>query len=105
MPDLISEGPVLMSVEDGVARLTLNRPKQSNGLSIELLEALHRAVLACSSERDVRVVLLSGAGPHFCAGGDVKEFASKGTGLPDFLRRATALLQIATAGLVHQRVQ
>jgi 2-(1,2-epoxy-1,2-dihydrophenyl)acetyl-CoA isomerase len=99
---LVEEGPVLLSLdEDGVARLRLNRPAQSNGISIALLEALHRAVMACHGDPRIRAVLLTGEGPNFCAGGDVKEFASKGEALPDFLRKATAYLQISAAGLMH----
>jgi len=98
---LIGEGPVLLSLENHVARLRLNRPQQSNGISIALLEALHRAVMACHGDPRIRAVLLTGEGPNFCAGGDVKEFAAKGEGLPDFLRKATSYLQISAAGLVH----
>lgn len=98
---LIAEGPVLLSIEGQVARLRLNRPRQSNGISIALLEALHRAVMMCHGDPRIRAVLLTGEGPNFCAGGDVKEFAAKGEGLPDFLRKATAYLQISAAGLVH----
>lgn len=98
---LIAEGPVLLSIEGHVARLRLNRPLQSNGISIALLEALHRAVMMCHGDPRIRAVLLTGEGPNFCAGGDVKEFAAKGEGLPDFLRKATAYLQISAAALVH----
>ena len=55
----------------------------------------------CHGDRRIRTVLLTGEGPNFCAGGDVREFASKGEGLPDFLRRATALLQMSASALVH----
>ena len=98
---LIGDGPVLLSLENHVARLRLNRPQQSNGISIALLEALHRAVMMCHGDPRIHAVLLTGEGPNFCAGGDVKEFAAKGEELPDFLRKATAYLQISAAGLVH----
>jgi 2-(1,2-epoxy-1,2-dihydrophenyl)acetyl-CoA isomerase len=49
----------------------------------------------------VRVVLLTGEGANFCAGGDVRDFASKGEGLPDYLRMATAYLQSAVSLMVH----
>jgi 2-(1,2-epoxy-1,2-dihydrophenyl)acetyl-CoA isomerase len=95
-------GPVLLDVDSqGVARLVLNRPDAANGMNVELLQALHEAILACHAAPEVRVVVLSGAGKHFCAGGDVKSFASKGERLPDYLREATAWLQMATAALVQ----
>ena len=94
--------PVLLDIDDaGIARLQLNRPDASNGLDVDTLKALHDAVLRCHADPRVRVVRLSGAGRHFCAGGDVKTFESKGVELPDYLREATAWLQLATAALIQ----
>ncbi|HET6153225.1 MAG TPA: enoyl-CoA hydratase-related protein [Marmoricola sp.] len=101
MTSLISEGPVLLDLEDGIARLRLNRPDASNSVDVPLLQALHQAILTCHAEPTVRVVVLSGEGRNFCAGGDVKTFASKGEALPEYLREATAWLQIATAALIQ----
>ena len=66
--ELISEGPVLLSLDEGVAHLRLNRPEAANGMSVELLRALYEAIMACHGEPDVRVLLLTGAGKNFCAG-------------------------------------
>lgn len=99
------DAPVaLHSGADGIARLRLNRPAAANGLTVELLKALHEAILACHADPSVRVVLLTGEGRNFCAGGDVKTFESKGAALPDYLREATAWLQLATAALIQLRV-
>lgn len=89
---------------DGIARIRLNRPETSNGLNVETLKALHEAVLACHADPAARVLLLSGAGRNFCAGGDIHTFESKGSALPDYLREATAWLQLATAALIQLRV-
>ena len=48
-----------------------------------------------------RVVVLRGAGRNFCAGGDIKDFAAKGEGLPDYLRQATSYLQIVAGALMR----
>lgn len=96
--------PVLCDIADGIGRIRLNRPDAANGLDVELLRALNDAVLACHGSPDVRVVVLTGEGRNFCAGGDVKTFASKGEALPDYLREATAWLQIVTASLIRLRV-
>lgn len=96
--------PVTLHVDDGIARLRLNRPEASNGLNVELLKALHEAILACHADPLARVVILTGEGRNFCAGGDVKTFESKGADLPDYLREATAWLQLATAALIQLRV-
>jgi 2-(1,2-epoxy-1,2-dihydrophenyl)acetyl-CoA isomerase len=101
---LIESGPVLLDLDsDGVARIRLNRPEAANGMSVPFLRALHEAILRCHGEPAVRAVLITGEGKHFCAGGDVKDFAAKGAALPDYLREATAWLQIAIASLVQLR--
>ena len=77
---LIDKGPVLLDIADGIARLRLNRPDAANGMSAELLSALCDAIMVCHGRPDLRVLLLSGEGTNFCAGGDVRAFASKGGG-------------------------
>ncbi|WP_334192635.1 enoyl-CoA hydratase/isomerase family protein [Pararhodobacter sp.] len=101
MADWISDGPVLLSFEAGVATLTLNRPEAANGMNIALMQALHGAILRCHREPGVRVVHLRGAGRNFCAGGDVRQFAAMGEGLGDFLREVTAWLQMAIGALIR----
>ena len=59
--------------DDGVATLTLNRPRRYNALSRELLEALHSEIDALACDESVRVVVITGAGRAFCAGHDLKE--------------------------------
>lgn len=103
METLVGDGPVLLDLDDGIARLRLNRPEASNGLTVESLRALHDAILLCHGDPRVRAVLFTGEGQHFCAGGDVRDFAAKGDGLPDYLREATAWLQIAVAALIQLR--
>lgn len=98
---IIAHGPALLSLSDGVAHLRLNRPEASNGMNIELLEALNAAIMQCHGEPEVRVLLISGEGPNFSAGGDVKVFASKGKQLPQYVSKATAHLQHAVVGLIR----
>src|SRR6201998_1074456 len=94
--------PVTLDVgSDGIARLRLNPPDASNGLNVELLKALHEAILRCHADASARVVLLSGEGRNFCAGGDIHTFESKGADLPPYLREATAWLQLAESGMVQ----
>lgn len=64
----------ILSVEDGIAVLTLNRPLQANALSQGLLFALHEHLMNLTYRDDVRVVMITGAGEKaFCAGADLKE--------------------------------
>ncbi len=98
---LIGSGPVLLDLDpDGVGQLRLNRPEASNGLDVPTLRALYDAIMRCHGEPRLRALLLTGQGPNFCAGGDVKTFAGKGEALPDYLREATAWLQNAASGLL-----
>jgi methylglutaconyl-CoA hydratase len=64
---------VLVSVSEGVATLTLNRPDKRNALDTETVQALHESVLAMDRTPDVRVMVLRGAGPDFCAGADLEQ--------------------------------
>jgi 2-(1,2-epoxy-1,2-dihydrophenyl)acetyl-CoA isomerase len=96
----LDSGPVLLSMDQGVAHLRLNRPEASNGLDVTLLKTLHSALMSCHADPGLRVVLFTGAGKNFCAGGDVKDFASKGADLPDYLREATSWLGICTQALI-----
>ena len=57
----------------GIATLTLNRPAQFNAISGAMLAALQDALDAIAADRDVRVVLIAGAGRAFCPGHDLKE--------------------------------
>jgi 2-(1,2-epoxy-1,2-dihydrophenyl)acetyl-CoA isomerase len=63
---------LLYEVKDGVATLTLNRPDRLNALGDTLREDLFDAVSRGSADPEVRVMIVTGAGKGFCAGGDVK---------------------------------
>ena len=66
---------LLETIKDGVAVLTLNRPERLNALSETMLTALLEALPRLAADPDVGVVVLTGAGRGFCAGGDVKAMA------------------------------
>lgn len=68
-------GTVLLDVADGVATLTLNRPAVLNVLSVEMMQDLSLAVRDLAGRKGVKVVVIAGAGDHFMAGGDLKDFA------------------------------
>ena len=67
-------GPLLLREDrDRVAWLTLNRPAARNALSVALMSALESALESIAADRSVHAVVLSGAGPGFCSGHDLKE--------------------------------
>jgi 2-(1,2-epoxy-1,2-dihydrophenyl)acetyl-CoA isomerase len=63
---------ILTARADGVATLTLNRPEVRNALDMAMRRDLEAALVALDADPGVRVVVVRGAGDHFCAGGDVK---------------------------------
>lgn len=73
-----TSGPLLQSLEDGVLTLTLNRPAALNAFDRAMKEALLRALKAAERDRDVRAVIVTGAGRAFCAGQDLKERSGPG---------------------------
>ena len=66
---------LLEELKDGVAVLTMNRPDRLNALSRSMLDAMLEALPRLAASDDVGVVVLTGAGRGFCAGGDVKAMA------------------------------
>jgi 2-(1,2-epoxy-1,2-dihydrophenyl)acetyl-CoA isomerase len=91
----VSEPPVLLDVHHSIARLTLNRPEASNAIDLALATALGEATAEIAATEGVRVVLLSGAGKRFCAGGDVRSFADSADALGDELAAVLAELHPA----------
>jgi enoyl-CoA hydratase/carnithine racemase len=69
----VEEKLVLRQDAGGVTTLTLNRPKQYNALSEELLAELQSALDAVAEDKSVRVVVIAGGGAAFCAGHDLKQ--------------------------------
>jgi len=64
-------------VEDNVALLTLNRPDKRNAFSPALLRLWREALLEAQARSDVRAIVVTGAGPDFCAGGDVDKMRAR----------------------------
>jgi enoyl-CoA hydratase/carnithine racemase len=59
----------------GVAVVTLNRPEKRNAVSLEMWRGLGRLFTELNARDDVRAIILTGAGDHFCAGADISEFS------------------------------
>jgi enoyl-CoA hydratase/carnithine racemase len=95
------EAPVLRRADrDGVATLWLNRPTRQNALSEELIAALQGACDELAAEPAVRVVVLAGSGPAFCAGHDLREMRAHPD--PDYYRELFARctrMMLSLAGL------
>lgn len=72
--------PILLAIDDSVARITLNRPHRLNAFNAELAQAWHDVTLDVTSRDDVAAILLHGAGGSFCAGGDVADMSQAMSG-------------------------
>lgn len=73
---------LLLSFERGVLRVTLNRPESRNAMSAEMLADLGAVFEAVRDRREVRAIVLRGAGGHFCAGADLKSMMAGGLKAP-----------------------
>jgi enoyl-CoA hydratase/carnithine racemase len=67
---------VLLSRDGHVATITLNRPDRLNAISGPMLVGLARMLVDCDADRDVRVIVLTGAGRGFCSGLDLQDVAA-----------------------------
>ncbi len=67
---------VLLDKKDGVATVTLNRPEKYNAFAGQMRQEIVQVIDDVAEDRDVRAVVITGAGKAFCVGGDVNEFVS-----------------------------
>lgn len=94
---------LLAELSDGILTLTMNRPERKNALSRPMLGAMADLLAQAELDPDVRVIVLTGAGGAFCAGGDVKAMAEgRGPdGGVDHAIHKQRLSQRATSGKLH----
>jgi 2-(1,2-epoxy-1,2-dihydrophenyl)acetyl-CoA isomerase len=80
----MADNSILYAVQDGVARITLNRPDVLNSFNLVMARALQEALADCETNEAVRAVHLTGAGRGFCAGQDLADVLPKDGGpMPD----------------------
>jgi len=93
-PDSATQVPsiILEQRANGVAVITLNRPRSANAISAQLSRELDDVLQLLRSDSDVRVLVLTGAGRHFCAGADLRDPEQEATGWLDIARRGVDTL-------------
>ncbi len=74
---------LLFTVNDGIAKITLNRPERMNAFTFEMIDAWTAALTQCRTDDAVKVVLLTGAGNAFCSGGDIVEMGDRLSHTPE----------------------
>lgn len=92
---------ILFEEVGAVAIITLNRPKAFNAFNEALAEELLEAMHACADNREIRSVVVTGAGKSFCAGGDIKEFQENLAYIGALLTKLTGVIH-HTIALMHR---
>lgn len=89
----MTSGPItVVSHGPGVVEIRLDRPDQHNAVTVALLDELRAQIRALSDDRRTKVVVLTGAGPSFCAGADLKEFSGSDLDPADMLARVRLVI-------------
>jgi len=88
----------LYEQHNGIATITLNRPERLNAITFEVYRELTDAFAALRDEKEVRVVVITGAGRAFCSGGDVRDIIGElqerdAEGLLEFTRLTCELVR------------
>ena len=94
---MISPKSFLYEQRDGIATITLNRPERLNAITFEVYRELTDTFAVLRDKKDVRMVVITGAGRAFCSGGDVRDIigqlqGSDAEGLLDFTRLTCELI-------------
>jgi len=76
----VTENPLIISMEDGVKVLTMNRPAKKNAITVEMYKQLADALGSAEADPKVRAILITGAGDCFTAGNDLGDFAAVAAG-------------------------
>lgn len=92
---------VVLESRGAVAILKLNRPESANVLDLQMGRDLRAAADACAGDAGLRAVVLTGAGKHFCFGGDLRGMHAGGMPSDRYLRELTADLHQAILTLVR----
>src|SRR5215510_1617882 len=86
---------ILYQAHDSVARITLNRPEKRNALNDVLIDELKQALRRADADKQVRVVVLSGAGSDFCSGADLATLQEiSNASVSENLKDAQSLLEL-----------
>jgi 2-(1,2-epoxy-1,2-dihydrophenyl)acetyl-CoA isomerase len=94
---------VLVELREGVATVTLNRADGGNVLDMAMGRDLLEAALRVEADPAVRAVVLTGAGRHFCFGGDLQGMAGQGDAVGGYLVELTTNIHAAISCLVRMR--
>src|SRR5437868_6137270 len=83
----MAEDILLLNISDNVAEIVFNRPSRLNAIDRELAEKLVEAVSAIEKNKEIKAVVIKGAGRAFMAGGDLKTFHDAGENAPEAVKQ------------------
>jgi len=92
---------LIYDITDQVGVITFNRPDAANAMSPECAAELNDVSLEIEADRNVRAVVITGAGKMFCAGGDLSAFAAAGEGARSLILRMTGDLHLGLSRLAR----
>ncbi len=87
---------LVLTIENNIATITLNRPASANAINPTMASELSHAAVACDKSDQVRVLVIRSEGKGFSVGGDLRDFAAAGDDVPALIMRM--------AGDLHQAV-
>jgi len=93
------DSPILLTIEDGIARIVFNRPEAGNPISDAFVTAFDQVTLECADRQDVRAVLIRAEGSKFSVGGNIREFVEDRRRLSTNIRRWNLTLNGSLARL------
>src|ERR1700716_3791504 len=92
---------VQVETRGAVALVTLNRPESANTLNLQRAMERLAAAMTCARTAAVRAVILTGAGHHFCFGGDLRGMTARAGAGNDYVRELTTYLHAAISHFVR----
>ncbi len=98
---LADDAPVLLRVADGVANVTLNRPRNANTIDLSLAHEFMRVMHRCENDASLRAIVIRGNGKLFCGGGDLVAIHANGEGAAAYVRELLAYLHEAISALAR----
>ena len=96
------QAPIALRIDGEVAELVLDRADKRNAMSVPMWSALPSLVADAEADDDVKVILLRGEGPHFCAGADIAEFGEQRS-TPEAAQAYNERIEAATGALSRAR--
>ena len=94
---------LIIEKNNGILKLTMNRPDRRNALNDAMLNSLHEELTKAENDTSIRTIVLTGAGNAFCAGGDVKDMADGTKNNMSTQEKATDLRHVMeTSRILHE---